>query len=51
MKTKIYYVWGTEALGNVSTGEYDKNGNLILTGEMPRDKAIKQGRVFGCPFN
>lgn len=47
---KFYYVWGNEKPGNVSTGEYDKKGDLILTGEMPREKAITQGRVFACPF-
>jgi hypothetical protein len=43
---KFYFVLGNEKTGNVSTGEYDKKGDLILTGEMPRDIAIAQGRIF-----
>lgn len=50
MNKKFYYIWGNEKFGNVSTGEYDKQGNLILTGEMPREEAIAQGRIFTCPF-
>ena len=48
---KIYYVWGNEEPGNVSTSEYDEKENLILTGEMPKKEAIAQGRVFTCPFS
>jgi len=47
---KIYYVWGNEKLGNVSTGYYNEKGEFISTGEMPREKAIAQGRKFSCPF-